>query len=143
MIVEFEDGELVADPHKIGPNDENQGGGYNAGFSKWWGGWEDIHAMQNVVKAYRATAGNEQLKCFSNPDAKYEYFVVHQDKIKLKTCDLEAAKKYLSDKYQTSDHSSRMIVEYIDGTLTADPHKIGPDDENMGGGVAAGFNKWW
>ena len=59
MIVEYEDNELVADPHKIGPDDENQGGGAAAGFNKWWSGWGGIHTMQNVVKNDRKRAGYE------------------------------------------------------------------------------------
>ena len=39
--------------------------------------------------------------------------------------------------------SHRMIVEVIDGKITADPHKIGPEGANQGGGAKAGFNKWW
>jgi hypothetical protein len=35
-----------ADPHTV--NDQNQGGGANAGFQKWWYGWDDIKRMNGM-----------------------------------------------------------------------------------------------
>ena len=55
---------------------------------------------------------------------------------------IEDAKSHLMKRYPVgSRKSQRMIVEVKNGVITTDPHKIG--GQNQGGGVAAGFNKFW
>lgn len=55
MIVEFNHGKLKMDPHKIGPNNANQGGGSAAGFDKFWWNWNGIRMMQKIAAWYYAT----------------------------------------------------------------------------------------
>jgi len=44
---------VIPDPHSTGG--QNQGGGFNAGFNKYWVGWPDIKRMQGIAENYLKT----------------------------------------------------------------------------------------
>lgn len=48
MVVEFINGKLKIDPHRIGPKNENQGGWR----TKYWNDWNDIKRLQNEAKTW-------------------------------------------------------------------------------------------
>jgi uncharacterized protein YwgA len=51
MIVEVgTDEDVDADPHDVGG--QNQGGGFDAGFNKWWRNWDDIKSMTAVAEKW-------------------------------------------------------------------------------------------
>lgn len=53
MIVEVLDGEVSEDPYTVGG--QNQGGGVDAGFNKFWMDWDDIYSMTAVAEEYLAS----------------------------------------------------------------------------------------
>ena len=131
MIVETINEIVVDDPHSIGPNGDNQGGGADAGWNKFWWDWYDIYRMQDIVR-------NEII------NLRYKYYVVEDRQVVLETYDIEVAKAYMMNNYGYDSQSpSRMVVEYFMGDLVADPHSIGPNAEYQGGGADAGWNKFW
>ncbi len=50
MIVEVMNGQIVQDPHSCAGQD--QGGGVNTGFNKYWNNWDSIRQMQAIVKRH-------------------------------------------------------------------------------------------
>lgn len=52
MIAEVFGKVVQRDPHIVGG--QNQRGGVNAGFNKWWNGWSDIHRMTAIVEKFIA-----------------------------------------------------------------------------------------
>ena len=69
-----------------------------------------------------------------------EFLVIHNGKVTGRYDTIEEAKAKLST-YPTGSSPSRMIAEVKDGTVLSDPHTVG--GQNQGGGLGAGFNKWW
>ena len=87
--------------------------------------------------------GNMHCGCWCNIYPKdYQYYVVCDGEVKSDGTDLVEAKDNLNQ-CSTTYGDQRMIVEYLDGKLVIDPHKVGPNDEDQGAGQAAGFNKFW
>ena len=55
---------------------------------------------------------------------------------------VESCKDYLNKKYGRGVASpQRMVCEVLNGKVIDDPHTCG--GQNRGGGVNAGFNKYW
>ena len=85
--------------------------------------------------------GQEQLSRYQGTDGSY-FMIVADGKVVHHSADLEDNKNYLNTKYGKGVNSpSRMIVDVSNGTVSEDPHTVG--GQNQGGGVNAGFNKWW
>lgn len=120
-IFEVINGVIVQDPHRVGG--ENQGLALNAGFNRYWTGWDDINRMYAILKqhiqAYYIVAGN---------DAKGPLTLAY-------------AKNILNKYPQGAIVPSRAIFEVKDGAVVKDPHHSG--GQNQGVGVKAGFNKYW
>lgn len=69
------------------------------------------------------------------------FIVVANGKVTGMYKNLEPAKAELNKYPKGASSPSRMIAEFKDGTVLADPHVVG--GERQGDGLKAGFNKWW
>lgn len=126
MIVEVFGKEVQPDPHTVGG--QNQGGGMNTGFNKWWWDWNDIHRMASIAQTFM--------------DGKHSMFaVVANQAVVGYYSSVEDAKEKLTEYSSGTSSPSRMVSEVIDGVVQKDPHTVG--GQNQGDGVKAGFNKWW
>jgi len=126
LICEVIDGLVQTDPHTVAG--ENQGGGVAAGWNKWWNDWDDINVMLDVCRSYIT----------GHPIR--EYVLVEGNEVKGVYGTTADAKQALAP-YPEGNPPSRMIVEVINGVVQSDPHTV--NGENQGGGVSAGWNKWW
>ena len=70
MVVETINGQVVEDPHSIGPNAEYQGGGADAGWNKFWWDWYDIYDMQDVADAYHENTAEVYEDLFEYSDSE-------------------------------------------------------------------------
>ena len=129
MIVEVLHGKVVLDPHTCAG--QKQGDGVAAGFNKYWNDWYSIRSMQAIVRS----------KVEPNVYGGHLYVVAGNTIVKDST-NIEVCKNYLNQHYGRGASSpQRMIVEVKNGKVIQDPHSCA--GQNQGGGVGAGFNKWW
>ena len=131
MCVEVQNGVVSPDPHTCGG--ENQGGGLNAGWNKFWWDWNAINAMNDVATKW--------IEAQKSKGSTY-YLVVANGTVVNKFDDIEDAKSCLMNSYTAgSSYPERMCVEVSKGIVSPDPHTCG--GQNQGGGLNAGWNKFW
>ncbi|VEU45209.1 unnamed protein product [Pseudo-nitzschia multistriata] len=85
--------------------------------------------------------GQQNLDRFKGTGGKY-FVVVANKRVVYHNADLEACKNFLMTKFgHGASRPSRMVVDVSGGKVSEDPHSCG--GQNQGGGMKAGFNKWW
>lgn len=103
------------------------------------GNWTEMAWVDE--KGVLVIKGQEELNRHKGTDGKY-FLIVANGAVVHHSADIEDNKKYLMTKYGSgASRPSRMIAEVSGGKVAEDPHTVG--GQNQGGGVNAGFNKWW
>ena len=110
-------------------------------YNSWAGNGPALSAIDDTQVFIKSK--NFQLAS-DKDDPKFDnrFLVVAAGEVVLDSHDVEVCKDYLMNKFGNGASTpQRMVCEVIDNKVKDDPHTCG--GQNQGGGVDAGFNKFW
>ena len=129
MVCEVRNGVVVDDPHTCGG--QNQGGGVNAGFNKYWNGWPAVYIMNAIAQKYVDTHPQTSQAEAVKPN---QFLVIARGKVVHVSDNVESCKDCLNKNYGRGVAlPQRMVCEVRNGVVVDDPHTCG--GQNQGGGV--------
>eukprot|EP01083_Nonionella_stella_P152172 487394_1 len=110
-------------------------------FMRSYAEWTEKMDEANTVKKQPQVDKPKQVEAVK-PAVNVEFVVVAGGKVVHESKQIASCKEYLMKNYgRGASNPQRMVCEVRNGKVNDDPHTCG--DQDQGGGLKTGFNKWW